>query len=42
MFTANSQIVKDYVLLIQKGIKTIDDVPDFQNLREVVSNVLAA
>lgn len=42
MFTENSAIVKDYVLLIQKGLKTIEDIPDFKNLREVVSNVLAA
>lgn len=42
MFNENSKIVQDYVLLIQNNLKTIDDVPDFQNLREVVSNVLAA
>lgn len=42
MFTVNRQIVKDYVLLIQKGVKTINGVPDFQNLREVVSDALAA
>lgn len=41
MFNENSKLVKDYVLLIQSGIKTIDDVPNFSNLREVVSNVLA-
>lgn len=42
MFTEKSKIVQDYVLLIKKGLKTIEDVPDFQNLREAVSNVLAA
>lgn len=42
MFTENSKIVQDYVLLIQNGLKTIDDVPDFQNLREVVDHVLAS
>ncbi|MEH7342769.1 hypothetical protein V7122_02595 [Bacillus sp. JJ1532] len=41
MFKINSNIVKDYVLLIQNGEKTIADVPDFQNLRKVVSDVLA-
>lgn len=41
MFNENSKIVQDYVLLIRNNLKTIDDVPDFQNLREVVSNVLA-
>lgn len=40
MFSKNSAIVQDYVLLIQNGLKTIDDVPSFQNLQEVVSNVL--
>lgn len=42
MFNENSKLVQDYVLLIRNGLKTIDDVPDFQNLREVVSNVLAS
>jgi len=42
MFTENSKLVKDYVLLIQKGLRTIDDVPNFSNLKEVVANVLAA
>jgi hypothetical protein len=42
MFTENSKIVKDYVLLIQTGEKTIDDVPNYSNLREVVANVLAS
>lgn len=36
MFTPNNKIVQDYVLLIQNRIKTLDDVPGFQNLREVV------
>ena len=40
MFNADSMIVKNYVLLIRKGFKTIDDVPDYSNLREVVSGVL--
>ncbi|MEG0260489.1 MAG: CD1375 family protein [Lysinibacillus sp.] len=41
MFNANSEIVKDYALLIKNKEKTINDVPDFDNLREVVANVLA-
>lgn len=41
MFNENSKLVQDYVLLIRNGLKTIDDVPNFQNLREVVSNALA-
>lgn len=41
MFNQESKLVKDYVLLIQKGIKTIEDVPNYSNLREIVSNVLA-
>ena len=41
MFNENSKLVQDYVLLIKNGLKTIEDVPDFQNLREVVSSVLA-
>lgn len=40
MFTTNNSIVKDYVLLIRSGEKTINDVPDFQNLRAVVSVAL--
>lgn len=35
-FTAESQIVKNYLLLIKQGIKTVDDVPDLFNLKEVV------
>lgn len=41
MFTTESKIVQDYALLIKNRLKTIEDVPDFQNLREVVSDVLA-
>lgn len=42
MFTPNSSIVKDYVLLINAGLKTIDDVPNYSNLKEVVASVLVA
>ena len=40
MFTENSKLVQDYVLLIRNGLKTIEEVPNFQNLREVVASVL--
>ena len=40
MFNENSKLVKDYVLLINNDLKTIVEVPDFKNLREVVQNVL--
>lgn len=40
-FNENSPLAKDYVLLIKAREKTIEDVPDVGNLREVVENVLA-
>ncbi len=40
MFNAASKLVKDYVLLIRSGLKTVDDVPNFDNLKEVVTDVL--
>lgn len=40
MFTESSKLVQDYALLIKNGLKTIEEVPDFSNLREVVSRVL--
>ena len=40
MFDKTKKLVKDYVLLIQSGLKTIDDVPDYSNLKEVVAYVL--
>ena len=40
VFTAEMQIVKNYVLLIQNGLKTMDDVPNLYNLREVVQSVI--
>lgn len=42
MFTKESRIVQDYVLLIKEGKRTLEQVPDYQNLREVVSDVLSA
>lgn len=41
VFTTEMQIVKNYVLLIHSGLKTMDDVPNLYNLREVVQSVLA-
>lgn len=40
MFTTDSNIVKDYILLINSNEKSLADVPDFKNLREVVENAL--
>lgn len=39
-FTKDMQIVKNYILLVNQGIKTLDDVPNLFNLREVVENVI--
>ncbi|GEM_PF-2566649 len=39
-FTKESQIVKNYVLLIEQGIKGIEDVPNLFNLKEVVESVI--
>ena len=41
VFTPEMQIVKNYVLLIQNGLKFMDDVPNLYNLREVVQGVLS-
>ena len=41
IFTPEMQIVKNYVLLIQNGLKSMDDVPNLYNLREVVQGVLS-
>jgi len=41
-FKAESQIVKNYILLIKQGLKTIDDVPNLYNLKEVVRQCLEA
>lgn len=40
VFTKESRIVQDYVLLINKGFKTYEDVPNLFNLREVVEQCL--
>lgn len=39
-FTKDSGLVKMWARYIQAGKKTIDDVPDISNLREVVEEVL--
>lgn len=41
MFSAKSQLVESYVLLIRNGEKEITDVPDFMNLRGVVQDAIA-
>ena len=40
IFTAESQLVKNYVLLINQGLKTIDDIPNLYNLKESVQSCL--
>lgn len=40
VFTKNSQLVKDYVLLINNSKMSFEDVPNLFNLREVVQDVL--
>lgn len=39
-FTKENRIVQDYVLLINKGLKTFEEVPDLFNFREVVKQCL--
>ena len=41
VFKKESKIVNDYVLLINNGMKTMADVPNLFNLREVVQSCLA-
>ncbi len=40
LFTMESRIVQDYVLLINRGLKKIEDVPNLFNLKEVVQQCL--
>lgn len=40
LFTVESQLVKNYVLLINNKIMTIEQVPDIYNLKEIVQQVL--
>lgn len=39
-FTTESQLVKNYLLLIKQGLKTFEDIPNLYNLREVVRQCL--
>ena len=39
-FTKDSQLVKNYILLINEGLKTLHDVPKLYNLKEVVQQCL--
>ena len=39
-FTTKSRIAQSYVILILAGEMTIEDVPDFSNLRAVVLEIL--
>lgn len=40
MFNENSKIVQDYALLIKQGLKSIDEIQNFSNLKEMVEKVL--
>lgn len=39
-FTVDSQIVKNYVLLINQGLKTLENIPNLYNLKEVIQQCL--
>ena len=41
IFSKDSQLVKDYVLLINNNKLRAEDVPNLFNLKEVVQDVLA-
>ena len=41
MFNEKSQLVQDYVLLINIGERTLEKVPNVSNLREMVALVLS-
>lgn len=40
MFNENSGLVKVWVNLIKRKLYTLDDVPNLDNLREVVASVI--
>lgn len=40
VFTKESRIVQDYILLIKKGIKKLEDIPNLFNLKEVIQQCL--
>lgn len=39
-FTKESQIVNSYVVLIEKGLESYENVPDIFNLRDAVKEAL--
>lgn len=39
-FTKESQTVKNFIFLIRDGKRTIDDVPELFNLKQVVLQVM--
>ncbi|MEY9973176.1 uncharacterized protein (DUF169 family) [Lysinibacillus sp. RC46] len=39
-FTIEYQLVKGYVYLIQKGERTVDDIPELFNFKECVLELL--
>jgi hypothetical protein len=41
-FTENSGLVKTWVKYIRLGEKTVDNVPNIYNLREVVASIIEA
>lgn len=40
IFTKESRLVQDYILLINKKIRTLEEVPNLFNLKEVVAECL--
>ncbi|ERI10882.1 hypothetical protein [Aneurinibacillus aneurinilyticus] len=40
MFTKESIVVKTWVLAVQNGVKSFEDVPVLHNLRDCVSTIL--
>lgn len=40
VFTKESQTVKNYILLINEGVKSKEEVPNLFNLKEVVEDVI--
>ena len=40
MFNENSVIVQVWVRAVRNGTKTLEDVPNLQNLREVVISII--
>lgn len=40
MFNENSIVVQTWVRAVQSGTKTLEDVPNLSNLREVVISII--